>query len=54
MDYSLSILRENPNWTIESVAEKCGMPLRTFHRLFAEKFGMTPQAYRKNKPESQN
>lgn len=54
MDYSLSILRDNPNWTIESVAEKCGMPLRTFHRLFAEKFGMTPQVYRKNKSESQS
>ena len=49
--YALSLLRDNPNWTIDAVAAKCGLSLRTFHRLFTKKFGITPQAYQKKNTE---
>ena len=45
--YALSLLHDNPNWSLDAVADKCGLSLRTFHRLFTRKFGMTPQAYKK-------
>ena len=48
LSYALTLLHDYPNWTMDAVAEKCGMSLRTFHRLFTKKFSMTPQAYREN------
>ena len=45
--HALPLLRDNPNWTIDAVAENCCMSLRTFHRLFTRKFGITPQVYQK-------
>ena len=60
LPYALTLLHEYPNWTMEAVAEKCGLSLRTFHRLFTKKYGITPQAYRgkslkkKNKNKADN
>lgn len=56
LPYALTLLHEYPNWTMEAVAEKCGLSLRTFHRLFTKKYGITPQAYREKslKKEEQN
>lgn len=51
LTYALSLLHDNPNWTLDAVAEKCGLSLRTFHRLFTRKFDMTPQAYKKKDAE---
>ena len=48
LSYALTLLHDHPSWTIDAVAEKCGLSLRTFHRLFTKKFSMTPQAYREN------
>lgn len=45
--HSLTVMRDNPNWTIEAVAEACRMSLHTFHRQFTRKYSMTPQAYQK-------
>lgn len=47
MDYAAMLLREKPHYTVEAIAQECGVPVRqTFHRLFAKKFGMTPAEYR--------
>lgn len=47
MDYAAKILKEKPNYTIEAVANECGISVRqTFYRLFLKKFGMTPVEYR--------
>jgi len=40
----------HPEYTIETIAMECGMPkMQTFYRVFAEKYGMTPSAYRKSR-----
>ena len=40
------ILDTHPELTIEAIAEKCGFNLRTFHRLFIERYHTTPAKYR--------
>jgi AraC-like DNA-binding protein len=47
LEYAATLLKEKPNFTIESIAGECGIPVtQTFYRLFQEKFGMTPTQYR--------
>ena len=45
--YGASLLVEHPQYTVEAVAQECGIPVRqTFYRLFLERYGITPIAYR--------
>lgn len=47
LDYAAKMLREYPDYTIDAVARSSGMStVQTFHRLFLEKFGVTPTEYR--------
>ena len=47
MERAARLLKDKPNYTIEAIANECGVPVRqTFHRLFFRKFGMTPAEYR--------
>ncbi len=49
MEHAAKLLKEKPCYTIEAIANECGVPIRqTFHRLFYKKFGMTPADYRTN------
>lgn len=49
MERAAKLLREKQNYSIEAIAQECGVPVRqTFYRLFAKKFGMTPAEYRSN------
>lgn len=49
--HAARLLHDHPNWTMDAVAEQCCMSLRTFHRLFMKKYGMTPQTYQKEEAE---
>ena len=40
------MLDTHPKLTIETIAEKCGFNLRTFYRLFNERYHLTPAKYR--------
>ena len=43
------LLKENPNWTIDSVASHCGFNSRKyFHQVFMEQTGTTPARYHSN------
>lgn len=47
LDYAAKMLREYPDYTIDAIAKSCGMStVQTFHRLFMEKFGVTPTEFR--------
>lgn len=49
IDYSILLLRDEVNYTIQAVSEESGFNnVRTFHRVFRDKFGITPAEYRKN------
>ena len=47
LEHSVGILKSKPNYTIEGISQECGFSSRqTFHRLFVEKYGMTPTEFR--------
>ncbi|MBO4761497.1 MAG: helix-turn-helix transcriptional regulator [Bacteroidales bacterium] len=47
MEYAAQMLRDNKEYTIESIASDCGCGSRsTFYMLFMEKYGISPNEYR--------
>ena len=49
LEHSVELLRTNGNYTIEGIAQECGFSNRqTFHRLFVEKYAMTPAEFRRS------
>lgn len=48
LEHSLELIRSNQEYTIEGIALDSGFSNRqTFHRLFVEKYGMTPMEYKR-------
>lgn len=48
LEHSLELIRSNQEYTIEGIALDSGFSNRqTFHRLFVEKYGMTPTEYKR-------
>lgn len=48
LEHSLELIRSNQEYTIEGIALNSGFSNRqTFHRLFVEKYGMTPTEYKR-------
>lgn len=47
LEYSISLFRQYPDKAINEVAVQSGIPnVSTFYRLFKEKYGMSPSAFR--------
>lgn len=50
MEHAAKLLIENPDYTVEAIAQMCGVESRQhFHRLFADYYGITPTAFREVK-----
>lgn len=50
LDYATQLLVQHPEYTVEAVAQECGLPkMQTFYRLFMERYSMTPTEYRRQK-----
>ncbi len=48
LEYAAKELENHPEYTINAIAESCGLPnVPTFNRLFRKHFGMTPTEFRK-------
>lgn len=48
LEYAVAELENHPEYTINAIAESCGLPnIPTFNRLFRKRFGMTPTEFRK-------
>ncbi|MCQ2258803.1 MAG: helix-turn-helix domain-containing protein [Bacteroidaceae bacterium] len=48
LEYSVELMKENPDYTLEAIAEMSGIPSRTsFHRNFTLYFGITASEFRK-------
>lgn len=52
LNHALQLLRQHPNYTIESIAEESGFGSKsTLFVLFSQKYGMTPTEYRRTHAE---
>lgn len=48
LEYSVTLFREHPDWPINRVAEESALPrISTFYRLFRDKYGISPNNFRK-------
>lgn len=55
MDHVAKLLIAYPNYTIDAVAKMCGIDSRQhFHRLFSDRFSITPSAFRKGYESAEN
>ncbi len=55
LEHAAKMLKEYPDYTVDSIARSCGMStVQTFHRLFLEKFGVTPAEFRTGLHHSEN
>lgn len=49
LDYAVQLMKEHPQYVISKISMHSGLTnIRTFYRLFYNRFGMTPLAYRKS------
>lgn len=48
LEYSVCLFRSHPDWPISKVAAESALPsLSTFYRLFKDKYGISPNSFRK-------
>lgn len=48
LEHSVQLLRSDKNTTVNEIASQCAFPnVATFYRLFKEKYGVSPQKFRK-------
>lgn len=48
LEYSVGLFRNHPDWPISKVAAESALPsLSTFYRLFKDKYGISPNSFRK-------
>lgn len=48
LEHSVTLFREHPDWSINKVAEESALPrISTFYRLFKDKYGISPNGFRK-------
>ena len=48
LEYSVTLFRHHPDWSISKVASESALPsLSTFYRLFKDKYGISPNSFRK-------
>jgi AraC-like DNA-binding protein len=53
IEYSVQLINEHPNWTIDAIAEMCGYVRRaTYYSHFNRLFGITPAQYRNERAKN--
>ena len=49
LNHAIELMKLHPNYSIEAIANECGMERAHFHRRFIEEFGITPSEFKKTK-----
>lgn len=48
LEHAVSLLKDNPNYSINAIAKSVGMSNAQFYKSFKKKFGLTPYTFHKN------
>ncbi|WP_198019110.1 helix-turn-helix domain-containing protein [Prevotella falsenii] len=48
LEFAVRMLRRHPEYSIDYIANRSGISVPSFYRLFSQKYGMTPAEYREN------
>ena len=51
LEYASKLFIKHPNWSTDAVIKECCMSRSSFYTLFAQKFGITPEDFRKSVAE---
>lgn len=55
VEYSVKMIKEHPEWTIDAIAESCGyVRWATYYSHFNKFFGISPAQYRKEKSKTES
>lgn len=55
VEYSVKMIKEHPEWTIDAIAESCGYVRRaTYYSHFNKFFGISPAQYRKERSKTES
>lgn len=46
LDYAVKLIKENPSWSLEAIAQAAQMSNSSFYNQFKKKFGMSPSDFR--------
>lgn len=49
LNHAVVMMKEHPDYSMEAIANECGLERVTFHRRFVEQFGITPAEFKKTK-----
>ena len=49
LNHAIELMKLHPNYSIEAIANECGMERANFHRRFIEEFGITPSEFKETK-----
>ncbi|MGM9732963.1 MAG: helix-turn-helix domain-containing protein [Prevotella sp.] len=49
LNHAIELMKLYPQYSIEAIANDCGMERANFHRRFVEEFGITPSEFKKTK-----
>lgn len=49
LNHAIELMKRYPQYSIEAIANDCGMERANFHRRFIEEFGITPSEFKKTK-----
>ena len=42
LEYAAKMLKNHPDYTVDTIAQECGMSTQSLYRLFSGKYGVTP------------
>ena len=52
LDYAGELFIAHPDWSVEAVIKECGMSKSVFYSRFSQKYGVSPEAFRKSAEEN--
>lgn len=53
LDYAVKLMRENPSWSLDAIANAAQMSSTSFYSQFKKKYGMNPSDFKSAEPDKE-